>query len=168
MNKNSLYSEPAVTPTMKCISCGETLLYAIIDESLRANKIVYTTECRFCGQTVDPEYARRSAMYNTVITRACSWSNTLQTTGNIVMVICGIAFLLGIVVYGRSHFLTALFLSIFYAAPVGLWRYKYGDIEIPDNEFVEAQKKMKNYLHRWLGFIAVEVFVIVILFLRTK
>src|SRR5438128_461470 len=117
---DSLFSEPEVTVIMKCISCGETLLYG-------------RKECQYCGQIVDPDYAIRSAIYNTTITRACSWANTIQSSANIAMAVCAVSFGIGLL-NGRSQLTIALLLSISYTIPVGMWCYKYGDTKIHDGE----------------------------------
>ena len=145
--RDDLFREPVVTPIMICPACGETLLYGL-------------RECRYCNEPIDEEYARRSATYCTAIARICSLANTIRTIRPAVgLVVVGgtLGVLLG---FGRDYAVYFMSMSVLYSAAVLRWRWKYGDLVVPDDEFKEAQRMMKRELHLWLGLISVEIFVL--------
>ena len=132
---------------MKCPACGETLLYGL-------------RVCRYCNEPIDEQYALRSAAYSTAIARACSLANNIRTMRPIVglFVVCGIlGFVLG---FGRGYAVYLMIVTVLDALAVLCWRWKYGDIDVPDDEFKEAQRMMKLELHLWLALIALQVFVL--------
>jgi hypothetical protein len=139
--------EPDVTPTIKCPGCGETLLFS-------------RKSCQYCGEEIDFQYAIRSRLQQTALTRACSWANNLRTT-NVAMVV--IALLMIVSSAGSNgRTLTPLILSLSYCCAVGLWCWRYADLEVDDSDFAEAKRTMKRYLHRWLAFCALQIFLLLI------
>jgi len=146
----SIFSKPDVIPTMKCISCGETLLWG-------------RTECVYCGQVVDPNYALRSAMRSTYIAQACAWANSIRASSSVLMLVPLAIDIIGYLGGTRLYAVKGIIFSIFYASAVGYWCFKYGDVKIEDDELNEVRKEMKRNLHRWLGFITLQIFLLVIL-----
>jgi len=61
---------------------------------------------------------------------------------------------------GRT--LTPLILTVFYCGAFVLWCWRYADIETDDADFMEARRAMKRYLHRWLAFCVLEIFIVLI------
>ena len=147
IKRDNMFSEPRVTPVMRCPACGETLLYGL-------------EACRYCKEPIDAEYARLSAEYLTAITRVCSLANTIRTMRPAI----GLLVVLGAMIYlagfGAGWAVYLMLSSLLYSGAVLRWRWKYGDLVVEDKEFTEAQRIMKRELHLWLGLIAAEVFVL--------
>ena len=147
MKKHGRLSRTEMTPIMKCLACGETLLFGL-------------RVCRYCNEPIDKQYALRSAVYSTAIARACSMANNIRTMRPIVglLVVGGIlGLLLG---FGRAYAVYLMIVTVVDALAVLCWRWKYGDLDVPDDEFKEAQRTMKLELHLWLALIALQVFVL--------
>ncbi|HZS48905.1 MAG TPA: hypothetical protein VFC63_27785 [Blastocatellia bacterium] len=147
--RKSLFSKPDVTPVMKCISCGETLLFG-------------REQCIYCGQPVDPDYAIRSAIMSTYIAAACSWANSIRAASTFTMLLPVLIDIAAYVMSSRVYVVEGLCLSIFCAFAVGYWCWRYSDVNIQDAELDQARKEMKRYLNRWLGFIALQIFILVV------
>lgn len=149
MNRDSYYKEPDVIVTMKCPSCGETLLFGL-------------EHCRYCGAPIDEDYARRSAAVSTFIHRAVALANTIRTGtfGILVLIPSAIGCYL---MNWRTMFVVFVLLpSVGISIGAVRWGYKYGDIKHPDQEFIEAQKKITLHIHAWLAFITVQVLLLLI------
>ncbi|HYM00278.1 MAG TPA: hypothetical protein VEZ90_15095 [Blastocatellia bacterium] len=149
MRRESLYREPSVTPTMKCASCGETLLYGL-------------ERCRYCEAPVDEEYARRSAIYRTYITQACSLANNITSIRPVIGFLAAGELSVCVFGYPLRYAIYLLGSSLLYSGAVVRWRWRYGEHRFQDEEFTEAQKKMKRELHMWLALIAIEVIVLLV------
>ena len=149
MSKDSFYKEPNVYITMKCASCGETLLFNL-------------DKCRYCEAPIDEAYAVQSAIVSTIIHMAIALANTIQT-GNLAMIVLLPSAIFCYVLNWKIPFILFVFLpSIAFCSAVIRWGYRYGDIQIQEPEFTEAKRKMKMHLHCWLSYIAVWAFVLFI------
>lgn len=147
--RDDLFTEPSATPTIKCLSCGETLLYGL-------------KECRYCGVEVNPEYAYRSALYHTYITRACSLANNLITMRPVMWLVAigGLVmpFMDPPLVYRLSPFI----ITALRTAAVIRWRWKHGEISLPDEEFTNWQRVMKREAHIWLALVALQSIILAV------
>lgn len=149
MRKDSFYKEPDVFITMKCASCGETLLLNL-------------DKCKYCGEPIEEAYAVQSATVSTIIHRAIALANTIQT-GNLAMIVF-IPSAIGcyLMDWKIMFVLFVLLPSIGGCFAVIRWGYKYGDIQVEEPEFIEAKSKMRLHLHCWLSYIAIQSFVLFI------
>ena len=149
MRNDSLYKEPDVFITMKCASCGETLLFNL-------------DKCKYCGEPIEEAHAIESAIVSTIIHRAIALANTIQT-GNLAMVVFIPTAISCYLMDWKIMFeLCVLAPSIAFCLAVIRWGYKYGDIESQEPDFIEARKRMKLHLHCWLAYIAIQAFVLFI------
>ena len=135
--------EDEITATIKCPCCKETLLFG-------------RTACPYCEALIDEEYALRSVRRQVVITHACSRANTLKTISPLI-ILCGLAFIFCYIVGNHTRAIVTLIVTISYCSGVVAWRYRYGDIEIDDDEFRDTQRYMKWYLHVWLAVTSLQI-----------
>jgi len=135
--------------TMKCPSCGETLLFGRI-------------RCQYCGEPIELSYAIESTVVWTPINRAIAVANTIQTCSLAMIALIPSAVFCYLLDW-RSMFAGFVLLpSIGGSIPVIRWAYTYGDVLVPDPEFTEAQKKMRLHLNCWLSYIAIQSLVLFI------
>lgn len=147
MGNDSFYQEPNVYITMKCASCGETLLFTL-------------DKCKYCGAAIEEDYAVQSAIVSTIIHRAIALANTIQT-GNLAMIVFLPSAVFCYLLDWKLLFVFGVLLpSIAFCLAVIRWGYKYGDVQAPEPEFIEAKSKMKLHLHCWLSYIAIQAFVL--------
>ncbi len=143
------FTEPPVTALIECPRCKEKIFYE-------------SEKCRFCNEAIDEDYALQSAIYLGVITQACSLANTIRT-GKIGLLLILPSGLIAYFLDAKLLFLhSVLFVSILYSAAIIRWNYRYGDLEFPEDEFIQTQKEMRRYLHLCLGFITAEILLLTI------
>src|SRR5262245_20617839 len=65
MDRNFL--DPEITPTAKCHTCGEVILWGI-------------DKCSYCGIELDQQEMFINAVNSFVITQACSSANTIRAS----------------------------------------------------------------------------------------
>jgi hypothetical protein len=97
-----------------------------------------------------------------MITQACSLANIIRT-GKPTLVIFAAVGIMAYLSGDKLFFALSQFpVSILYCAAAIRWRYRYGDLSLPDEEFTRTQREMKWYLHLLLGFVAVEIIIMCI------
>jgi hypothetical protein len=133
---DSIFKEPEVTATMKCPSCGQILAYGF-------------RVCKYCGSPIDQEAALRSVIDSTRITQACSLANSILAMRPGVIAIAVGSAVLCFFGYGGIVVIASLIIC----AAIVLWRWKYGSLQLPDDDFTEAQRMMKRELYIWLGLV---------------
>ena len=149
MRNDSFYQEPNVYITMKCASCGETLLFNL-------------DKCKYCGAPIEEGYAVQSAIISTTIHRAIALANTIQT-GNLPMIVLLPSAIFCYLLDWKLMFVFFVLLpSIGFSFAVIRWGYKYADLSVYEPEFIEAKLKMKLHLRCWLAYIAIQTFVLFI------
>ena len=140
MDKDSFLSQP-ITPTITCLSCGETLLYGV-------------KECRFCRAGIDKAYAKESVASQTLLTQGVKSANVIRSLRNLFYILIGatvLAFFLD-----PSYLEILLFISILNLIGPIKWLRKYRDASLNHTEVLKAQKDMKVELYLWLGAIILE------------
>ena len=145
MAKDSFETQ-AITPTILCPSCGETLLFG-------------DTECRFCKTTIDQRYAERSAQSQVLVTNAVKSANLIHSLRNLLY------FLLAMTVFAflvdPPYLEVLLVISVLnLIGPIG-WLRKYRHAS-DHPEVVKAAKDMRIELYLWLGGIALQTIALLV------
>jgi hypothetical protein len=152
LRKESLYKEPWVTPIMKCPSCGETLLYGV-------------TVCRYCSAPIDQQSAFQNAVHFTFVASPCSLANNIRTGRAGILIVLTIDASIYLAGYSPLFLIWPIFVSFIGGGAVLRWRWRYGDLKLPDLEFCETQEMMKRELHLWLAVVSLQVIALVVHFL---
>lgn len=147
MSKDSFYKEPDVIVTIKCDSCGETLLFGL-------------DKCRYCGEPIEEDQAIQSAIVSIIFNRAIALANTIQTGSLAMLVFIPSAIGCYLMDWKIMFVLFVLLPSVGACYAVIRWNYKYADIQFEEPEFMEAKRKMRQHLHCWLSYIAIQAFVL--------
>jgi hypothetical protein len=155
MNKDSFYSEPDVILTMKCFSCRETL---IVSEKI----LTGLGQCLYCNRAIDKEEALQSAIASTIVHRAIALANTIQTGWLAMLIFLPSAIGAYLMDWKIMFVLFVLLPSIGASLAVIRWCYRYADLHIEEEEFMESKSVMKLHLHGWLAYITIQSFVLFI------
>jgi hypothetical protein len=142
----------AITATITCPSCGETLLYG-------------DKRCRFCHVAIDEEYADESVATHSLLTHASKSANIIRALRNLLYVVLALA-VLGLFTRNPGTITTALIISVLNLIAPIRWRKKYGGITLNDPDVMRAQKDMRLELYLWGGAILLEVIAWSVLWLN--
>ncbi|HEY0762287.1 MAG TPA: hypothetical protein VGD61_07910 [Pyrinomonadaceae bacterium] len=139
-----MFKEPfetqAITATILCPSCNETLLFG-------------DTKCRFCQTTIDQRYAKESAEAQVFVTNAVKSANLIRTLRYLLYI------LLAITVFSfffdpTNLRVLLLFSVLTLSGPIG-WLRKYRHAS-DHPEVVKAAKDVRIELYLWLVGIALQ------------
>ncbi|HEY6329131.1 MAG TPA: hypothetical protein VI756_07330, partial [Blastocatellia bacterium] len=134
---------------MRCLSCGEILLYG-------------ATVCRYCSAQIDQQSALQNAIVFTLLARICSLANNIRTLRPAISLIVAIDAVVYLANYNWLLLMSPTFMSFLGCAAVLRWRWRYGDLDLLDLEFRDAQKKMKRELDLWLAVVSLQVIVLIL------
>jgi NADH:ubiquinone oxidoreductase subunit 6 (subunit J) len=149
--KEIFLSQP-ITATIKCPSCGETLLYGV-------------TQCRFCGNAISESYAKESVVSEAVLTHAVKSANIIRSLRALLY------FLLAMTVFAclwdRPYLQVLVILSFLNLIAPVRWLRKYGGLGA-NSEIIKARKEMKIEFGLWLAVSIFQAIAILIWLLRNR
>lgn len=141
--------EPTETRMYPCPNCKEIVR-------------IDSTECRYCGSTIDEATARRLNLDFQRVTDAVAKANTFKQSIWLAVLLIVASPVIFLII--RTEDARNILIS---AAPIGFlayaisWQRKYGRLETPDKEYPDAVRDMRRSLLVWLIALVVNVGVIV-------